>query len=279
MSVLRNTVNNKFTIIQNDLITLEISDLSFRVACYLLSRPDGWQVCNVDIMRKLRIKQQPTLAKIWRELLNAGVIYRKAKPKQGGKFQSFDYAIGDLPEGWTSEKTAKSTDSGLTVNGDTGDHIKTELNNTDRNIEIEHQTPASSRLKVAAGFESKVGGTQSKTVETCKEKRLAVKDVASAGYRYSTHCLGILRDLQAKTSAKICLTIRASQLQQIETNLTAIAELDDVDLYEYLGWMVERATGKNWLNLAYMAGIGMMDENGQPMDLDGFRYYVSKVAV
>lgn len=262
MAILRNFVNNKFTIIQNELITdTRISAQAFRVACYLLSRPDGWQVYNKDIQNKLGIKTAQALANYWKELIGAGIVHRKQVRGAANRFSGgFEYAVGDVPADWIADDD-KSPDYGKTVLRVTSMHIKTDGNKTDRNIEIEHRRTASSTSVRVCGEHgyAAIAASPPKTEATSEKKRLAVKAVAAAGYRYSAHCLSILRDLQANTASKICLTVRQDQLIEIETNLQAIVELDEVDLYQYLSQMIERTTAKKWLNLAMLAGVGMDD--------------------
>ena len=84
MSILRNQIKGKFSIIENDLITdSRISDAAFRVACYLISRPDNWQIRNKDIMQQLHIKRQETLAGYWKQLISAGILSLDAAQYEG----------------------------------------------------------------------------------------------------------------------------------------------------------------------------------------------------
>ena len=129
MSILRNQITGKFSIIENQLITDErISDAAFRVACYLISRPDNWQIRNKDIMKQLRIKRQETLSGYWKQLMSSGILHRKEKPKVNGRFGGYDYAIGGIPDDWVKQD---STDHGSGGNGGNGNGQSGGICNTD----------------------------------------------------------------------------------------------------------------------------------------------------
>lgn len=93
MSVTKNILKRDFSQIPNELITdKNISHGAFRVMVYLLSKPDGWQVYNNDIKKKLKISKSHTIAKYWKELEESGWISR-TKTSKG----AFDYILNEKP--------------------------------------------------------------------------------------------------------------------------------------------------------------------------------------
>lgn len=90
----------KFSQLPNELIEdTRISAKAFRVAAYLFSRPSGWEVKNADIMKKLSISDEGSLAKYWKELMVAGWVSRQKQAKgEDGKFSgAFDYTLNIAP--------------------------------------------------------------------------------------------------------------------------------------------------------------------------------------
>lgn len=117
MSILRNKLKENFSQLPNSLITdARISSGAFRVAAYLFSRPDGWDINNIGIQSSLDIKDRDTLARYWHELMDAGWIGRQRKQDESGKLLGgFDYEI--MPEGGNLPKEEKNRMRENTVNG------------------------------------------------------------------------------------------------------------------------------------------------------------------
>lgn len=283
MAILHNLVNSNFSIISNDLVTLEISNLAFRVACYLLTRPNNWTVCNVDIMRRLRIKQQPTLAKAWQELLDAKVVSRRARPKQNGRYQGYDYAIGGEPDSW-GKATEKShfTDSGFSNNGETGDLNNTKFSNKRKVESITGaflQTPHDANPTPESIADHIPAQRPEERLQDTKGKRLNMATVAKNGYPLAAEALQILGTLQAATPSRIALTVTADHLPTVEANLKAAIAFNDLTLSEYMAMSVRRATAKKWLNLSMVSGIGLVTPKGDPMTPDDFASFVAKIMI
>ena len=76
MSIVRNSIKENFTQIPNHILDADISSGAFRVLVYLYSKPNNWYVRNKDIMNRLNIGKQDTVAKYWKELLGANLIER-----------------------------------------------------------------------------------------------------------------------------------------------------------------------------------------------------------
>ncbi len=124
MSVIKNSLKDKFLSIPNQII--EDSNLShgaFRVYCYLAGKPEGWNVRNTDIQKRLGIGQPQTIANYFKELVTNGWIKRdKSKNKQGKLIGGYDYRIMEKPH------CGKSLFREKTTLGETHIHSNTELN-------------------------------------------------------------------------------------------------------------------------------------------------------
>lgn len=138
MSILKKQVNNKFTQIPNTVIEdTEICGEAFRLYCYLLSKPDNWQINNKDVKQKLNINANQTIAKYFKQLLDSGWIVReKAKDSNGHFSGGFDYIIYDEKfsnsenvQMWKNSKFEKSSNY---INTDS--NTNTDLNNNTENI-------------------------------------------------------------------------------------------------------------------------------------------------
>lgn len=94
MSVLKNSLRQKFAQIPNELITdTRLSNGAFRVAAYLYSRPDNWAVNNKDVQLQLAIKNVGTVSKYWQELIAAGWVNREERAGENGQFGGFNYTL------------------------------------------------------------------------------------------------------------------------------------------------------------------------------------------
>jgi len=88
MSIIRNSIKDNFTQIPNHILDADISSGAFRVLVYLYSKPNNWYVRNKDIMNRLNIGKQDTVAKYWKELLEANLIDRTKD-----KGNSYNYTL------------------------------------------------------------------------------------------------------------------------------------------------------------------------------------------
>lgn len=151
MSILRNSLRQKFAQIPNELITdTRLSNGAFRVAAYLYSRPDNWNVNNKDVQAQLGINDRGTLAKYWNELIEFGWIARELKPHdENGHFGGYDYTL--LMSSTVAGKTLHGGDEPCrekpaveeTRSGKNPTHNnKEDLSNTEIKTNTEGETPA-----------------------------------------------------------------------------------------------------------------------------------------
>jgi hypothetical protein len=99
MSILRNKLKSKFSQLPNELITdTRLSHGAFRVAAYLFSRPENWEILNFDIQKQLNIRQSQTLADYWGELIKSGWVTRERKRENGKIVGGFDYELSLIME-------------------------------------------------------------------------------------------------------------------------------------------------------------------------------------
>ena len=96
--VTKSTLKRDFSIIPNDLICDSgLSNAAHRVAMYLFSRPDNWNINNTDIMRNTGIKSDDTMAKALKELVNNGWISRERQQDEAGKLLGgYDYTLNAI---------------------------------------------------------------------------------------------------------------------------------------------------------------------------------------
>src|SRR4051812_17771995 len=114
MSILKNRLIKKFSTIPNAIIIdKRISDRALRIYLYLISKPDGWQVYNADIMKNLDIKTAQTIADAWSSLIEAGWIDRVQQIAENGKFNGgYDYSLNDSPQ---NNEVIEKPNTGKTV--------------------------------------------------------------------------------------------------------------------------------------------------------------------
>lgn len=95
MSILRNPLKSNYSKIPNALICdNNISAGAFRVAAYLFSKADGWEVNNHDIKKTLGIGQNSTIAGYWKELLEAGWVTReRIRGEKNAIAGGYDYQL------------------------------------------------------------------------------------------------------------------------------------------------------------------------------------------
>jgi len=156
MSIIKNHIKDNFTQIPNSIILdTKISDKSFRVLAYLLSKDTGWNVYNKDIQSKLNIKQSSTISKCWKELESAGYITReRVKSKDGLFLGGYIYHISNQPILCENHIMEKPTYGKTHTLNKTRTNNNTKNNNTNYKTFIEY-------LKQNAITPSKVTSTKS----------------------------------------------------------------------------------------------------------------------
>lgn len=138
--IIKNRLVKKFTTVPNAIITDQnISDRALRIYLYLISKPDGWQVNNADVMKQLNIKSEETLSAAWKGLIETGWINRTHKIGANGKFLGgYDYALNEFPHAeinGQNTEPGKNPDPGKTRSSETSgsgenrEHNKTKINN------------------------------------------------------------------------------------------------------------------------------------------------------
>jgi len=141
MSILKNKLSVRFSQLPNELITdTRLSHGAFRVAAYLFSKPDGWNILNVDIQKQLGIGQSQTLANYWKELIKCGWVSRQRKRNGNIITGGFDYELSLFMENPQCEKTNIREDAKL---AEVPTHINTELfSNTNSSINTDSSNSA-----------------------------------------------------------------------------------------------------------------------------------------
>lgn len=99
-TITKNRLTRRFSVIPNQIVDdTTISHAAFRIYCYLVGKPDGWQVLNSDIKTKLKIKDDTTLANYWKQLIRAGWITRERNTDEKGQFVGgFQYILNEFPQ-------------------------------------------------------------------------------------------------------------------------------------------------------------------------------------
>lgn len=128
MAVIRNNLKDNFTQIPNELLIDSRLSMGAKVVfCYVASKPTGWEVYNKEIQKALNIKDNGTIAKYWKELLDAGWIERERTQKESGKLTGgFDYVLMVTPGDRIQEKPVNEEKP---ANGKTPEYNNTDLNN------------------------------------------------------------------------------------------------------------------------------------------------------
>lgn len=86
MTKLINSIRKCFTQIPNAIaIDLSLSNGAVRVFLYMSGKPDDWFFNNRDIQKQLDIKDDATMSKYWKELINSGWVSRTPALNQNGK--------------------------------------------------------------------------------------------------------------------------------------------------------------------------------------------------
>jgi hypothetical protein len=130
MAIIHNSLSGKFSISPNEVFDdNKTSAIARFILLYLFSKGPSWKVNNSDVMNKVGIKSEETIAKYWKELENAGWIKRK-KVISKGKFLGFDYELSTEktdPESFRTgnEPTPKVSVPVKNRTGKNGGHINT----------------------------------------------------------------------------------------------------------------------------------------------------------
>lgn len=286
MSILRNPVQGNFSIIANDLITnKEISHGAFRVACYLLSRPDGWDVRNDDIQRKIGIKQAHTLSKYWKELLTAGVMFRRKRMDGSGKFcGGYDYAIYEKPLEWTGGQIVEKPhcdESTLWKNHihNNTDISNTDLNNTEETFSDENEGKGNNFIVVTtadADVRKKVNPDSVKPKKERNHRRLYQSDIDRGEYPYVWETMDRLHRAVkgheekgythnfALDSSRRELTVSIDHLDTMEDHLSELGcYASEGQEYGYVADRIVKLYNararkrKEPVNLAFLCGVNM----------------------
>lgn len=94
MSVIRKKIDNNYTKISNQMILdMRVSNGAYRMLNYLWSLPDNWTVNNSDIKLKLNIGDNATIARYWKQLIDAGWIVRLQVKNEKLQFVGYDYEL------------------------------------------------------------------------------------------------------------------------------------------------------------------------------------------
>lgn len=99
MPILYNQLKDNFTKIPNELLTDNRLSMGAKVVyCYVASKPTGWEVWNAEIQKSLNIKDNGTMSKYWKELIETGWITRTRAKTDDGKFKGgYDYELQITP--------------------------------------------------------------------------------------------------------------------------------------------------------------------------------------
>ena len=99
MGILKNKFCENYFKVPNKIFDYELSAGAFQLYCYLLAKPDNWQIINADIKLKLNINSNHTLAKYWAELLDKKLISRERNKNENNQISGgYDYEILELSD-------------------------------------------------------------------------------------------------------------------------------------------------------------------------------------
>ena len=95
MGIIRNRLARDFSMIPNQIITdIRVGMGARLLFCYLSSKPDNWQFWNHDMAKQLGIKDEKTISKYLKELINANWIERNRNADKQGKFTGgYEYIL------------------------------------------------------------------------------------------------------------------------------------------------------------------------------------------
>lgn len=150
-----------------------ISNGAFRLAMYILTKPDGWSVNNSDIMKKLRIGSKRTLAKYWRELLESGWIERCRERLDDGRFKrNYSYEFHSENKKKIEPKGHFPLSSTNPYLGESGPLNKTDyISNTEYNSNIKEKADSIESTEEDFFDEKDLDSPSSATPESVTPKR------------------------------------------------------------------------------------------------------------
>jgi len=131
--------SNRFTQITNELI--ENKNLSFKakgIMAYILSKPDDWQVYEVDIINHAT-DGKTAVSNGVKELIEENYIKREMKRNDKGQFKGYNYTVYEVP--YNNDDTESGfSDFGLSDIGKSNTSNKelnnTKVSNTKKNIRV-----------------------------------------------------------------------------------------------------------------------------------------------
>lgn len=99
MAKVINSIRKCFTQIPNAIaIDLSLSSGAVRVFLYMSGKPDDWFFNNRDIQKQLGIKDDSTMSKYWKELINSGWVSRTPALNHNDKPSGYyDYILNFQP--------------------------------------------------------------------------------------------------------------------------------------------------------------------------------------
>lgn len=95
MAIIKQYLKENFSQVPNAIFEdEELSPTAKLLYCYLASKPSNWKVWNSEIKKNLGIKDDRTVSKSFKELLNANWITRTKSINEQGKFVGgYDYEL------------------------------------------------------------------------------------------------------------------------------------------------------------------------------------------
>jgi|FLOH01.1.fsa_nt_gi hypothetical protein len=185
MNTLRNELKEKYSQIPNELITdLSLCHGSLRVLLYLFTKPDNWNVYNLDICKQLDISEQ-TLTKYWKKLLSSKWLIREQSRNDKGHLTGgYTYRIGNFTVSIQSTESVKSIDysnNKLINKKETNkpislleEYLKEDTTITDQGIEI---------VKEFIDYRKKIK-SPIKTIQPIKAYMKVLRELIHKGYDY-----------------------------------------------------------------------------------------------
>jgi hypothetical protein len=98
MAIIKNRLIKNFSTIPNQLIIDTTISTGARILyCYIVSKPDNWEIFNAEIAKTLQIGSEKTIAKYWKELINTGWISREREINEKKQYNGgFVYTIYEI---------------------------------------------------------------------------------------------------------------------------------------------------------------------------------------
>jgi len=179
MAIFRNNLNSNFTQIPNQAITdMRLSAIEFRLYCYLFSKPGTWEINNNDIMIRLGIKTEQSLANYWKHLTKLKLVHRAKSEQIKGRFAGFDYSL--LP--YQNPPTVVQPSTERNQYGANHSHSNTDsFNNTNKHNNTKNKTETSEkedfREREIEVIEPEDLSKQVKDLQKENSKKVALKKV------------------------------------------------------------------------------------------------------